>query len=83
MTKFIQNFIDGHWEARAETPEELAARFVRMIDAFEQIDPIFHRWACSYRRPRNFETFATFSPRRSPQTCRRTAPGESPSSIRL
>lgn len=56
MTKFIQNFIDGHWEARAETPEELAARFVRMIDAFEQIDPIFHRWACSYRRPRNFET---------------------------
>ncbi len=56
MTEFIQNFIKGRWEARAETPEELAARFLRMIDAFKAIDPIFRFWACNYRRPRNFET---------------------------
>jgi len=51
----IQHFIRGNWEARAETPEELAARFLRMIDALEEIDPAFSLWACDYRHPRNFE----------------------------
>ncbi len=55
MTKYIQHFIRGRWEARAETPEQLSARFLRMIDAFVEIDPIFSLWACDYRQPRILE----------------------------
>jgi len=32
------------WERRAETPEEIAARFLRMINSLRRIDPIFHSW---------------------------------------
>ena len=56
MTEFIQNFIRARWEARAQTPDELAVRFLRMIDSLAKINPIFGLWACNYRRPRNFET---------------------------
>jgi len=37
------------WEKRGETPEELAARFLRMIDSFGRIDPVFSLWACGWR----------------------------------
>lgn len=48
--------IRASWEARAETPEALAARFLRMIDAFERIDPVFNLWTCGVKRPKKFET---------------------------
>jgi hypothetical protein len=43
-------YIRASWEARAETPDELAARFLRMIDALKQIDPVFSRWSCGRTR---------------------------------
>ncbi len=49
-------FILSKWEGRAETPDELAARFLRMIDSFEQIDPLFSLWTCGARRPTKLET---------------------------
>lgn len=43
-TKFNGYFITASWGPRAETPDELAKRFFRMIDSFRRIDPIFARW---------------------------------------
>jgi hypothetical protein len=48
-------FINANWEARAETPDELAARFLRMIDSLEKIDPVFGLWTCGTRRPEKLE----------------------------
>jgi Immunity protein 52 len=56
MSEHVQLYIRGGWQARAETPEEIAGRFLRMIDAFKEIHPVFALWACNYRRPRDFET---------------------------
>jgi hypothetical protein len=48
-------FIIAEWEARAETPDELAARFLRMIDALKETDPVFSLWTCGDRRPEKLE----------------------------
>jgi hypothetical protein len=48
--------IHAYWERRAETPDALAARFVRMIDRLREIDPIFALWTCCATRPTRFET---------------------------
>ena len=48
-------YIIASWEGRAETPDELAPRFLRMMDAFAQIDPVFARWTCGAKRRKNFE----------------------------
>ncbi|WP_162009733.1 Imm52 family immunity protein [Methylocystis heyeri] len=48
-------FIGADWEARAETPEALAARFLRMIDSLKEIDPVFSLWTCGTQRPENLE----------------------------
>jgi hypothetical protein len=43
-------YIRASWEARAETPDELAERFLRMIDALKGIDPVFSLWTCGRKR---------------------------------
>ena len=55
-TKSKGYYVSGNWEGRAETPDELAARFLRMIDSFEEIDPVFSLWTSGRKRPRKFET---------------------------
>ena len=55
-TKSKGYYVSGNWEGRAETPDELAARFPRMIDSFEEIDPVFSLWTSGRKRPRKFET---------------------------
>jgi hypothetical protein len=47
--------IRASWETRTETPDALAARFLRMIDAFKAIDPAFSLWNCGAKRPKKFE----------------------------
>jgi Immunity protein 52 len=42
-------FITASWGPRAETPEELATRFFRMIDNLKQIDPVFQLWVYGRR----------------------------------
>jgi hypothetical protein len=56
MGEWIQHFIKGSWGAREETPERLAARFLRMIDILAGIDPAFRSWDCHYRRPKTLES---------------------------
>jgi Immunity protein 52 len=48
-------YVRASWEGRAETPDALAARFLRMIDAFKEIDPVFSLWTCGATRPKKFE----------------------------
>jgi hypothetical protein len=36
--------IRAYWERRAETPEALAARFLRRTDRLRGIDPILALW---------------------------------------
>ncbi|MGB6176651.1 MAG: Imm52 family immunity protein [Methylocella sp.] len=48
--------IHAYWESRAETPDAIAARFVRLIDRLREIDPVFALWTCVATRPRRFET---------------------------
>ncbi len=48
-------YVRASWEARAETLDELAARFLRMIDAFKEIDPVFSLWICGRKRLVEFE----------------------------
>lgn len=58
MTDFVYGHgvkIHAYWERRAETPEALAARFVRTIDQLQQIDPAFAFWTCGSKRPKKFE----------------------------
>ncbi|MGH6813215.1 MAG: Imm52 family immunity protein [Methylocella sp.] len=47
--------ICAYWERRAETPDALAARFVRTIDSLQAIDPVFALWTCGSKRPKKFE----------------------------
>src|SRR5271157_292026 len=59
MTKRVygQGFnVRADRERRVETPEALAARFVRTIDRLEEIDPVFALWTCGSKRPKKFET---------------------------
>jgi hypothetical protein len=53
---FKEYGISAYWERRAETPEALAARFVRTVDGLQKIDPVFALWTCGSKRPRKFET---------------------------
>lgn len=53
---FIQNYVRCTWEARAETPRELAVRFMRMLEALAPISPIFHAWDSFDSFPKNCET---------------------------
>ncbi|QGM47317.1 Imm52 family immunity protein [Methylocystis heyeri] len=48
-------FIGANWEARAETPDELAVRFLSMTDALKEIDPVFSLWTCTGRSPEKLE----------------------------
>ncbi|MGH6839728.1 MAG: Imm52 family immunity protein [Methylocella sp.] len=48
--------IRAYWERRAETPDALAARFVRTINSLQEINPAFALWTCGTSRPRKFET---------------------------
>ncbi len=54
-TKINGYFITASWGPRAETTQDLAAKFFRMIDAFKRIDPAFSQWL--YGRRSNLETF--------------------------
>ncbi|MGH6793755.1 MAG: Imm52 family immunity protein [Methylocella sp.] len=59
MTNFVDDrdfTICAYWERRAETPDALAARFVRTIDRLQEIDPVFALWICGRKRPKKFET---------------------------
>ena len=47
-------FITAEWGPRAETPEDLAQRFFRMINAVRQIDPVFRLWV--YGRRNDLDT---------------------------
>jgi Immunity protein 52 len=47
--------IHAYWERRVETPDALAARFVRMIDGLADIDPVLSLWTCASSRPKKFE----------------------------
>jgi hypothetical protein len=61
-TRINGYFITAEWGPRAETPDELAQRFFRMIDAFKQIDPVLRLWV--YDRRNELDThrddFANF-----------------------
>jgi len=48
-------YIRASWQGRAETPEKLAARFLRMIDSLKVIDPVFSLWTCGRKRSVEFE----------------------------
>lgn len=48
--------VKAYWERRAETPDVLAARFVRTIVRLQEIDPVFALWTCVSRHPKKFET---------------------------
>jgi hypothetical protein len=47
--------VQAYWERRAETPEELARRFVQTVDALREIDPVFDLWNCGKKKPLKFE----------------------------
>jgi Immunity protein 52 len=53
--KNIHYFILACWTARKETPDELAGRFVRLIDRLQQIDPTLALWTSGAKWPRKFE----------------------------
>lgn len=40
----LDYFISLFWEGRAETPKELAVRWLKLIARFQTIDPIFAHW---------------------------------------
>lgn len=59
MTKFVYGYgfnVGVYWERRAETPDALAARFVRMIDRLREIASVFALRTCVTTRRRRFET---------------------------
>lgn len=53
---FTEYGITAYWERRAETPDALAARFVRTIDRLQEIDSVFACWTSGSKRPKKFET---------------------------
>jgi hypothetical protein len=44
------------WERRAETTDSLASRFLRTIDSFRRIDPVFDLWECGRKRTKKLES---------------------------
>jgi Immunity protein 52 len=59
MTKRVYGHglnVRAYWERRAETPEALAARFVRTIDSLQSIDPALALWTCVTKQGKKFET---------------------------
>jgi hypothetical protein len=48
-------YIRASWGARAETPEEIAPRFLRMIDALKPIDDAFNLWTSGVKRAKKLE----------------------------
>lgn len=36
--------IRSYWGPRGETPEVIAARYIKMVESFERIDPVFTPW---------------------------------------
>ena len=36
--------IQSYWGPRGETPEVIAARYIKMVESFEKIDPVFTPW---------------------------------------
>ena len=48
--------IRAYWERRAETPETLAARFLRLTDRLRGIDPILALWTRGTYRAWIYET---------------------------
>jgi hypothetical protein len=49
-------YIQAHWGARPETPAAIAARFLRTIDLFRPIDPLFAKWMTGVNKPVDFDT---------------------------
>jgi hypothetical protein len=48
-------YMRASWQARPETPEALAARFLRHIDLLREIDPLFGLWLSGVKGPRKLE----------------------------
>ena len=49
-------FIRASWGARPETPEALAARFLKNIDLLSAIDPLLALWLSGVNSPKKLET---------------------------
>lgn len=49
-------FIRAAWGSRLETPDEIAARFLRFIDELTKIDSLFALWTSGAKGPRKLET---------------------------
>jgi hypothetical protein len=48
--------ITSYWGPRRETPEQLAARFLKMIDLLKDIHPAFDNWICGIEdKPKKLE----------------------------
>ncbi|MEW6438709.1 MAG: Imm52 family immunity protein [Pseudomonadota bacterium] len=54
----LDYFASLFWQGRAETPEELAVRWLKLIARFQAIDPIFAHWYVwpDVRHPLPFDT---------------------------
>ena len=48
-------FIRASWGARPETPEALAARFLKNIDLLSAIDPLLALWLSGVNGPKKLE----------------------------
>jgi hypothetical protein len=57
MTDSVSNgyVVHPNWSARRETPDELAARFLRLIDGLRALDPAFSVVECGPYGTRRFE----------------------------
>lgn len=49
-------YILACWGSREETPDALADSFVKLIDRFREIDPVFELWTSGTKGPKPFET---------------------------
>jgi len=48
-------YVRGCWEAREETPDEIATRFLHHIDLLRDIDPVFSLWISGAKGPKKLE----------------------------
>jgi len=48
-------YIQAYWGARLETPASIAARFLRTIDLFHPIDPLFAGWMTGVNKQVDFD----------------------------
>ena len=55
MSEQKRFYVKASWEARAETPDQLAVRFLRLIDSLKGIDPVFTLWTSGANRPKKLE----------------------------